>query len=247
MIRMRGLWICVLALQAAALVPSLPAVAAETVAALSPEPRAERDWWSTRFVEKLAERDARKDEIGLVFIGDSITHGWENAGEAVWNEYFAQYGAFNIGYSGDRTEHVLWRLQHGEVEGLKAKGVVIMIGTNNTGHSMEAAENTAAGVAAILGEIKKRLPRAKVLLLAIFPRGEDSAHPMRVLNEDINERLKKLDRRRNVRFLDINDIFLTDGGVLTKEIMPDLLHPKEKGYRLWAEAIAPSVREMMDK
>ena len=245
--RLNTLFVYVLAFHACALLPQFAAVAEEAVAAITPESRLGQKWWAERFVLKLTEKDARRDEIGLVFIGDSITHGFEGSGSETWEQYFAKYGALNIGYSGDRTEHVVWRLQHGEVEGLDPKGAVIMIGTNNTGHSMEAAEHTSAGVGLILDELKKRLPKTKVLLLGIFPRSAKQTDAMRVLNDDINARLEKFGRRRKVTYLNINSVFLTDDGELTKEVMPDLLHPKEMGYKLWADAIAPAVQEMMEK
>lgn len=245
--RLNTLVIYLLVFQACAMLSPFSAVAEETVAATTPASRLGQKWWADRFIQKLAEKDARRDEIGLVFIGDSITHSWEGVGAEIWDAYFAQYGALNLGYSGDRTEHVVWRLQHGEVEGLHPKGAVIMIGTNNTGHSMEAAEHTAAGVALILDELKERLPKTKVLLLGIFPRGAKQTDDMRVLNDAINARLEKLGRRRKVTYLNINDVFLSDDGELTKEVMPDLLHPKGMGYKLWADAIAAAVKSMVEE
>jgi lysophospholipase L1-like esterase len=207
--------------------------------------RLDNDWWLPRHEEKVTEVEARRDEIELVFIGDSITHGWEKKGAPTWDKHFAQYGAYNIGYSGDRTENVIWRLRSGEIDGIDPKGVVMMIGTNNTGHRQEPAEYTAAGVEAILHELSFRAPNAKVLLLAIFPRGEKPEDPLRMLNDEINARLEKLADGKRVLFQDISDVFLADDGTLPKEVMPDLLHPNEAGYELWAEAIKDNVAKIM--
>ncbi len=106
------------------------------------------EWWMARHREKLAQRDP---DVELVLIGDSITHGWEDPGRTVWADNFADIDMLNLGYSADRTEHVLWRLEHGEVEGLDPDLVVMMIGTNNTGHRMDPPEAIEAGVRAIVG------------------------------------------------------------------------------------------------
>jgi len=202
-------------------------------------------WWGPRHDQKVAEVKQRAGQVDLLFIGDSITHGWENAGKGVWKKYYEPRRAFNIGFSGDRTEQVIWRLQHGEVEGISPKLAVVMIGTNNTGHRKDPADQTAAGVAAILKELEQRLPGTKVLLLAIFPRGATQDDPLRQLNTQINERLAKMDDGKRVHFLSINPVFLKDDGTLPQSIMPDLLHPNPKGYQLWAEAMEPHIKKLM--
>jgi len=207
------------------------------------------DWWMPRHEQKLAEKE-QAEKIDLVWIGDSITHGWEGTGKKIWDEKFAPRHSLNLGYSGDRTEQVLWRLQHGEVEGIAPKGVVIMIGTNNTGHRQDPADQTAAGVRAIVGELRQRLPEAKILVLAIFPRGETTDDPLRRLNSDINTLLAEMAAEDDadgdvVSFLDINGAFLAEDGTLPKSIMPDLLHPNEAGYAKWAEAIEPAIVKLL--
>ena len=104
-------------------------------AADKPKDRLSSKWWKARHEMKL--KAAKGADVDLLFIGDSITHGWENKGRELWAKYYAPRNAFNIGYSGDRTQHVLWRLENGEMKGMKPKVAVIMIGTNNTGHSMQ--------------------------------------------------------------------------------------------------------------
>ncbi len=222
--------------------------AEETVPALKAEVQTAQwavKWWLPRHEQKLAEVKSRADQVDLLFIGDSITHGWEGHGKEVWKKYYEPRKAFNIGFSGDRTEQVIWRLREGEVAGISPKLAIIMIGTNNTGHRQDPAEQTAAGVQAILRELAERLPKTKILLLAIFPRGATTDDKLRVLNTQINARLAKMDDGKRVHFLDINKTFLAEDGTLSKDIMPDLLHPHEKGYGMWAEAMEPKIKALM--
>lgn len=223
--------------------PALAQTAQAEIAALRAESRSD-NWWMPRHQEKLAAiRDA--DQVDLVMIGDSITHGWENPGKALWEEFYAPRHAVNLGYSGDRTEHVLWRLRHGEVDGIAPKAAVLMIGTNNTGHRQDPPAETAAGIEAILDELKTRLPNTHILLLAIFPRDHEPDGELRQINDAINQRIAKLATDDRVTFLDINDVFLAEDGTLPKEIMPDFLHPNPAGYRKWAEAMEPTLRSLM--
>lgn len=201
-------------------------------------------WWMPRHEQKLAELKERK-EVDLLWIGDSIIHGWENKGKQVWNEFYGKRNAFNIGFSGDRTEQVLWRLEHGEVKGISPKLAVIMIGTNNAGHRQDKPEHTAAGIELILKQLRQRLPETKVLLLAIFPRGKDNDDRLRKINQATNKIIQGYADGKQVFWLDINDKFLAEDGTLPKSIMPDLLHPNEQGYRIWAEAIEPTVAKLM--
>ena len=159
---------------------------------------------------------SKKGEAPLVFLGDSITQGWSGKGKTVWEEYWAPLKAANFGVGGDRTEHVLWRLQNGNYDGLKPKLTVLLIGTNNTGHegrpmpehggkvySSTPAE-TAAGVTAIVKLLQEKQPQMKILLLAIFPRGETPDDAMRRQNEETNELIAGLDDGKTVFFMDIN-------------------------------------------
>ncbi|MGD0090818.1 MAG: GDSL-type esterase/lipase family protein [Planctomycetota bacterium] len=189
----------------------------------------------------LADIKKMNGNINLVFVGDSITDGWRGGGKTVWHKYFEQYRALNLGIGGDRTEHVLWRMQNGELEGYKARLFVIMIGTNNGNNS---AGDVAEGITAIVKEIQTKQPQAKILLLDIFPRGE-KPNPAREKNEEVNKIVAKLDDGKMLKYLDIGDKFLTADKTLTKEIMPDALHPNLKGYEIWAQAILPTVKQMM--
>ncbi|MGZ0165012.1 MAG: platelet-activating factor acetylhydrolase IB subunit [Planctomycetales bacterium] len=201
-------------------------------------------WWQPRHDQKLADLK-KMEKVDLLMVGDSITHGWENRGKQVWEEHYAKRNAFNIGFSGDRTEHVLWRLQHDAVKGISPKLAVIMIGTNNTGHRQDPAEETAAGIKAIIAELQKQLPETKILLLAIFPRGAKSDDLLRKLNTSINGIIAGYADGKKVFFLDINSEFLEEDGTLPKSVMPDLLHPHEAGYATWAKAMEPSIAKLL--
>ncbi len=218
-----------------------------TVKATTPEVQTAewaKAWWMKRHQQKLAEK-SKMVTVDLVMIGDSIMHGWETRGKKVWDKYYGKRHALNLGFSGDRTENVLWRLQHGEVDGISPKLAVVMIGTNNAGHRKDPPEQTAAGIKAILTELQTRLPHTKILLLAIFPRGKDPNNPLRKINEATNKIIKKYADGKRVFWLNINDKFLQADGVLPKSIMPDLLHPNAEGYEIWAQAIEPMVQKLM--
>ncbi|WP_018970832.1 GDSL-type esterase/lipase family protein [Rubritalea marina] len=201
-----------------------------------------------RHQQKLEE--VKRGDYELVFVGDSITHFWEREGEfgmPVWEKYYGHRKAFNLGFGGDRTEFVNWRLQNGEIDGLDPKLVVLMIGTNNTHIGKYSPDETIAGISSNIHNIRRRLPNAKVLLLSIFPRGENAADPLRRINEQINARLPELAAADPaITHLNINQAFLEADGTLSSEVMPDLLHPNTKGYAIWAEAMEPTLSKLLN-
>ncbi|MDN4503455.1 putative glycoside hydrolase [Alteromonadaceae bacterium BrNp21-10] len=204
------------------------------------------DWWMPRHKEKVAI--AQQGNIDLLMIGDSITHGWENHGKEVWQKHFGDIQTLNIGFSGDRTENVIWRLQHNTVDGINPKLAVMMIGTNNTGHRFDKPEYIANGVKAIIDDLAVRLPKTPLLLLAIFPRSASADDKLRINNEQTNVLLKALAQQYpQVEFANFNAAFLTEGGTLTKEIMPDLLHPHAEGYEIWANQLEPFIDQYLKK
>ncbi len=216
----------------------------KAAAATAPADRLNSGWWQKRHAQKLEL--VKKGDIDLVFIGDSITHSFEGRhGKAMWDKYYVPRKALNLGYSGDRTEHVLWRIDNGELDGLSPKLAVIMIGTNNTGHRQDPPEAIAAGIRLILDRLRAKQPKMKILLLAIFPRGAKPQDKLRAINDGANKLIAKFADNESIYFLNINDKFLTEDGTLTREIMPDLLHPRAKGYQIWAEAIEPMVAKLM--
>ena len=184
---------------------------------------------------------AKQGKAELLFLGDSITAGWGSQ-KAIWEKAFGKYKPANFGIGGDRTQHVLWRIENGELEGIKPKAAVLMIGTNNSGS--DPVEGIAKGVTKIVETIRAKTPATKVLLLAVFPRGENPG-PQREKLKDVNAIIAKLDDGKHVFFLDIGSKFLQPGDLLTKEIMPDFLHLSAKGYEIWADAITPKLAELM--
>ena len=184
----------------------------------------------------------KQGHADVIFIGDSITQGWEGFGKANWDKYYSQRNAVNLGISGDRTQHVLWRLNNGNLKRIKPKLAVIMIGTNNLGNSPE--EDIANGIGGIVNMLRTKKPKTKILLLAIFPR-EEKPGEIRTKLSRINQQIAKLDDGKHVFFLDIGPKFTQPDGSLSKDIMPDFLHLSEKGYEIWAQAIEPKVAELM--
>lgn len=206
--------------------------------AVTPAPRP-MDWWQKRH-EAINQR-VRQGDVELVFLGDSITQGWNN--NAVWQKYYGHRHAVNMGIGGDRTQHVLWRLDHGNIDGIAPKLVVLMIGTNNSNGTDNTAEQIADGIKAIVGKLREKLPQTKVLLLAIFPRGE-KPNPQREKNARASQLASEVADGKTVHYLDVGEKFLEPDGSIRKEIMPDYLHLSLDGYRIWAEAIESKVAEL---
>jgi len=225
----------------------LSLVALAENSAIIPASRTSPTNWMARHEGFLAE--AKQGNFDLVFIGDSITDGWRKRGREVWDQFYAPRHALNLGIGGDRTQHVLWRIEHGELDGLKPKVVVLMIGTNNTGKERGGApRNSTAevieGVTTVVKAIRTKLPESKLLLLAIFPRG--TVHALqRDQVKQINTALAKLDDGKMIKFLDIGKVFLAEDGSIPRTIMPDLLHPNAAGYQRWADAMEPTLAAML--
>ena len=184
-----------------------------------------------------------KGKVDLVFIGDSITQAWENPGRKVWAKFYGKRNAVNLGISGDRTQHVIWRLDNGNLYNIQPKAAVIMIGTNNSGSN--TSQEIADGLKIIVKQIRTKSPKTKILLLGVFPRGTNNADKKRQVNEGANAIFSKLDDGKHVHYLDIGPKFLEKDGTLTREIMPDLLHLSEKGYSIWAESIESELAKLL--
>ncbi|HSZ55703.1 MAG TPA: GDSL-type esterase/lipase family protein [Tepidisphaeraceae bacterium] len=206
-----------------------------------------RDFGDSFLQRHLGFRKELKEvrgKVGILFVGDSITDGWRGRGKDVFDKTYGSMDPFNIGIGGDRTQHVLWRLDHGEVEGISPKVAVLMIGTNNL--AVNSNDEIGAGVTKIVKELNEKLPETKVLLLAIFPRDMKPDTKQRSRIKEINEQLARLDDAgKTVKYLDIGEKFLDPDGTLPKDIMPDSLHPNAKGYQIWADAMAPTLKELM--
>jgi lysophospholipase L1-like esterase len=216
--------------------------------AIDPVPQLS-EWWTARHLQ-LVER-AKQGDVDLLFVGDSITQNYEKPGPApdevflpTWEEFFAPHKALNLGYSGDQTQNVLWRLQHGEVEGLSPKNIVLLIGTNNTARSEQTSVQVSAGVIAVVAELHKRLPRSKILLIAILPSGVSAAKSTE--DDEVNATVREQYADSSyVRCLDLSSLFLKQGALdIVLFYDPRLktprppLHPDSRGQRLMAEAIS---------
>lgn len=214
-------------------------------------------WWERRHREKLAEIANGPKVYDMVFVGDSITHnweGWKNPDEAafiddlhrkgklktgarpageLWDQMAEKYRILNLGYGGDCTQHVLWRIENGELDGYVARNIMLMIGTNNA----ETELAVVNGVRCVVEAMRRKQPKARLLLSAIFPRQASPSHWQRQRNNRINRELKKLADAERIVWLDFNARFLSAEGVLGKSLFPDLLHPNAAGYDVWWNAI----------
>jgi lysophospholipase L1-like esterase len=224
--------------------PALPAT-------VQPVPRDHEEWVArhARFLDQ-----AKQGDVNVLFLGDSITQGWEEDGKEVWQEYIAPFKAAGFGIDGDRTQNLLWRITEGkELEGLHPKVVVLLIGTNNIGSANtrlgklhpggHPPEEIALGVETILRKVMDRWPDVHVVLMGLFPRGEMPGTEAREKIKAINRLLSRLGDGDRVRFLDCRERFLESDGTLSKTIMHDYLHPTREGYLIWAQALRPVLDE----
>jgi lysophospholipase L1-like esterase len=218
--------------------------------AIVPAPNAERD--SYNWLERHAAvlRSKREGDPGIVLIGDSITHFWGGEpaaktanGPKAYAALFAPYRVLNLGFGWDRTQNVLWRLDHGELDGLHPRAVVINIGTNNTSQTAAARANTpaeiVAGIAAICERVRSKAPSARIILTQVFPREESAAHPTRRTIGEINRLLVEFASQHQLDVIDPGARMLAPGGTLPRSLLPDSCHPNEAGYQLWADALRP--------
>jgi lysophospholipase L1-like esterase len=190
----------------------------------------------------LVRRSYRGD-ASVLFLGDSITKGWLDGGRSVWDRYFRPMKAVPFGIAGDRTQNVLWRIQHGELAGIRPRVVVLLVGTNNLDSS--TPPEIAHGIATVVHAIRKRLPTSRVLLLGILPREHSPSRYLRGDIREVNRLIAHLGDGDGIRYRNIGRHFLDRRGYLSKAIMPDYLHPNLLGYRIFADAIHPTLRAMM--
>lgn len=239
-LRPRGLcgWVLlVLFLNGGSLAQSAPSHSAVT-----PVPREGRP--HERYLSIQEKVRANQGKVELVFVGDSITQGWEGNGREVWREYYGDRKALNLGIGGDRTQHVLWRLENGHLDGIQPRVAVVMIGTNNSGENRNSAGEIVDGVTAVVEKLRAKVPGLKILLLDIFPRG---AHfnDQRGQILQVNQTVRKLHDGDHVHYLAIGHHFLEPDGSISKDIMPDYLHLSKKGYEIWAARIEPTLARLL--
>lgn len=195
-----------------------------------------------RYQIKRAEVFANPSRwFDLVMIGDSITHNWEYPGKDVFEKRFAGYKVLNLGFSGDTVQNLIWDCSQGGIlDSFACRYTMLMIGTNNGGDS---AEDVAAGIKKLAGIIRSRQPQAKLLLLPIFPRGEKADDGQRAKNNKTNEIIKGLADGKNIIWVDFNAKLVNEDGTISKDMMPDFLHPAAPGYEIWADAILPFLKD----
>jgi len=214
------------------------AFAQSTNTAVIPVPMTKLGWMERH---ESMNAKARQGKIDLIYIGDSIVQRYEGVGKPVWDHYYAPRNALNLGISGDRTQHVIWRLDHGNIDGISPKLAIVMIGQNNGGHN--TAREIAEGVTEVVKRIRTKLPNTKILLLGIFQRREKPT-PERAVLAEANNIISKL-ADSSVHYMDINSVFVQPDGTIPASLMPDFEHPSELGFKRWAEAIEAKVAELM--
>jgi len=207
--------------------------------AVIPVPKDKPGWMARH---EAINAEVSKGNVDLIYIGDSIVEHFNSKGKDAWDRYYAPRHAVNMGISGDRTQHVLWRLDHGHLDGISPKLAIIMIGQNNGGHN--TGKEIAEGVTAVVQRIRAKSPETKILLLGIFQRRMKPV-PERADLAQANGIISLLDDGKTVFYMDINPVFLRPDGTIPAELMPDYEHPNALGHRLWAEAIEPKVAELM--
>jgi lysophospholipase L1-like esterase len=229
---------------------------ARTVLAATPIARTDLSWWRDRHAAKLRELAQAKPE--LIYLGDSITEDWERSGPPewqdfapAWNRFYGDRHAVNLGFKGDTTANLLWRIRNGEVAGIAPKAAIVLIGANNLGRVHWSAEDTVAGIDAIIAELRTRLPQTKILLLAVLPseRSPWVTETTAQINQMLAGRYKN---DRAVSFLDLTALFMRNG-VLNKGLFFDPLltppdpplHPTAQGQALMARAMEPVVANML--
>ena len=200
-------------------------------------------WWNGNCERIDADIKKMEGEIDVAFVGDSITARWRDSEN--WKQHWGSYRAVNMGIGGDQTQHVLWRLQNGDLDGYKAKLFVVMIGTNNMWSKEPDPAQAAAGVKAVIDLIQSKQPKAKILLMSILPTGE-KPNPGREKRMAVNELISKF-AGGSVEYMDISGKYLEADGTISKEVMHDFLHLAPKGYDIWAEAISGKVKEIVGK
>lgn len=215
---------------------------AKKPSSLVPAPRT--DDGSIKREAECIKRATESGPVDVVFVGDSITQAWEGPGKAAWDKHIAPLGALNLGNSGDRTENVLWRLEKAPLTRLKAKHVVLLIGTNNLGHGTSNAQETLDGVKAVVTMLADQCAEANIHILEIFPRGE-RFNNMRGDICQINQALRAwVAGQKGARLMvhPIGDKFLSADGSISKDLMPDFLHLTPAGYEIWASSVAPLLK-----
>lgn len=221
------------------------ALQADTPKNRATEPVDRKDrWWVDRQAGNVAQME--KGDVELLLIGDSITHGWDGQKE-LYDKFFGKYKPINMGFGGDQTQHVLWRLEHLPLDKIQPKVAQVMIGTNNISRPDTSPKETAEGIAAIVKKLQSQYPKIQIIVLKVFPRDEKPDSKLRKRVDEINAELPAvLKDLKNVELVDINAGFLDKDGVLPRKIMGDFLHPGKEGYEHWGTSIEPVIKKKFE-
>jgi lysophospholipase L1-like esterase len=231
-------------------VPDLRVLEGKINTAIVPTAKEDNKWWMGLHARHLEEAGGKKKNTRLVFLGNSITQALEKPDNLrIWNRFFGKYDPLLLGISGDRTENVLWRIEHGELDGIHPELLVLLIGTNNTDAKhyplLNSGTEVGEGIARICYEVRKKLPETKILILAIFPFGKDPANKRRAENAEASRLAAQLADGQHIFFADLNDHFLYPDQTIDPSVMPDYLHPSVAGNWIWGKALYPVVEELM--
>lgn len=205
----------------------------------------EFDWMSISTWDKMHAEDvvvAQYDQVDVLFVGDSITAGWD---WSIWEKNFKPLKAANFGIGGDNTGNVLWRLQHGAIGNIHPKLIVLLIGVNNIGGMQESPEQAAAGVTKVVQQLQLAWPNSKILLNAVFPFDQDAKSPNRTKVHQLNKIIAKLGNNKTIVFKDYGPLLLQKNGSISPDVMADFLHPTPKGYQIWADAMTPDIQSLL--
>lgn len=203
------------------------------------------DWMSVSAWEKMHAEDvvvAQYDQVDVLFVGDSITAGWD---WSIWEKNFKPLKAANFAIGGDNTGNLLWRLQHGAIGNIQPKLIVLLIGANNVGALRETPEQAAAGVTKVVQQIQLAWPNAKILLNAVFPFDQAPTSDNRNKIKKLNQIISKLGDNKIIFFKDYGPLLLQKDGSISPDIMADFLHPTPKGYQVWADAMTPDITALL--
>lgn len=222
------------------------ALVPETPSGTTPAKRTiEFPWMSVSMWDRMHAEDvlvAEHDQVDVLFLGDSITAGWD---WQIWENQIKPLNAANFGIGGDGTANLLWRLQHGAIGQLQPKLIVLMIGVNNFGLYHETPEHVARGVTAVVRQLKLAWPNSKILLNAVLPFEEKSNSPKRALVKKLNAIIAELGDGKHIFFKDYGATMLQKDGSISIDIMSDFLHPTSTGYQVWADAMLPDIQQLL--
>jgi lysophospholipase L1-like esterase len=210
--------------------------------AIIPKPRKGRI--ATRQALVLQRAKDNQGDCDVELIGDSITQGWERGGQKAWHDHFGNIKVLNFGVYGDEIQNVLWRIAQGQLDGIKPKVAIVLIGTNNSNGNSNTPEEIVEGIQAIVNEIHKRQPGTKVLVLGVFPRGTPTS-PERSKVEHVDQLLAHLDDEKTDYYMDLGSIFLGSDNLVSKDLVSDGIHPNAAGYELWAKTMEPKLKELL--